>query len=81
MGEVRFEPKRPASRRRAILALIVGPILWLVALAIVAWLLDYTQAIQLGLAVTIGSFVLSIPFLLVQRAGRQRRERRYVDPR
>jgi ABC-type transport system involved in multi-copper enzyme maturation permease subunit len=76
---VRFEPLRPASRGRLVAGLILGPIMWLVALAVAAWLFAYGWAIQLGLVITIASFVLAFVFLAVLRRGRVREERRYVD--
>ena len=42
-----FEPLRPASRGRLIAAFVFGPMLWLAALIVAAWLLDYTGAIEL----------------------------------
>ena len=66
-----FEPLRPASRGRLILGLILGPVLWLVALIVVAATLHDTWAIQIGLIVTVGTFVLSLVALSFLRWRRQ----------
>jgi hypothetical protein len=75
----RFRPLRPASRPKLIAALVLGPILWLVALLVASWLLDHTDAIELGLLVTAVSFVFAAVVLSLLRLGRQREERRYAD--
>jgi hypothetical protein len=74
-----FRPLRPASRPKLIAALVLGPVLWLVALLVVAWLLDRTNAIELGLLVTAASFVIAAFVLSLLRLGRRREERRYAD--
>ena len=79
--QVQFEPIRPASRGRVIAAIVLGPILWLVALIAAAWLFDYSLAIALGLLVTAASFLVSLAALTLLRARRQRQERRYADGR
>ena len=76
---MRFEPMRTASAGRKVVAVVVGPILWLVGIAVTAWLLDYSSAIQFGLAVTVGAFLISLILLALLYASRRRRERRYVD--
>ncbi|MGH3024526.1 MAG: hypothetical protein ACRDNI_12785 [Gaiellaceae bacterium] len=75
----RFEPLRPASGWRLIAAFILGPLLWLVALAVAAWLIAESRAIEVGLLLTVASFLLSLIVLAVLRTGRRRQERRYVD--
>jgi hypothetical protein len=74
-----FRPLRPASRGRLIAAIIFGPVLWAIGLAVVAWLIEYTDAIQLGLLVMVVSFVLSAIVLSLIRHARLREERRYAD--
>ena len=69
----------PASGPKLIAALVLGPILWLVALLVASWLLDHTDAIELGLLVTAASFVLAAVVLSLLRFGRRREERRYAD--
>jgi len=61
-----------------IAALIFGPILWLIALIVVAWLVAYTWAIELGLLVALASFVVSLFVLALLRDGRRREERDYA---
>ena len=58
---------------------MLGPLLWLVALAVAAWFFEYTWAIAVGLAVTVASFVVALVVLALLRRGRVRQERRYVD--
>ena len=72
----RFVP-RPAGS--VIAALVLGPILWLVALIVAAWLFKYSWAIQLGLAVAAASFLLALLVLALLRRGRRRQEMRYAD--
>ena len=74
-----FRPLRPASRPKLIAALVLGPILWLVALVVASWLLGHTDAIELGLLVTAASIVLAAVVLSLLRVGRRREERRYAD--
>lgn len=74
-----FEPLRPASRGRLVLGLILGPVLWLVALLIVAATLRFTWAIELGLGVALATLALSLVALLFLRSRRVRQERRYAS--
>ena len=78
---MRFEPLHPASRRSLVAGVVLGPLLWLLLLAIAAWVFEYSWSIGLGLAVTVASFVVSLVVLAVLRAGRERQEKRYVDRR
>ena len=56
-----------------------GPILWLAALLLASWVLDQTNAIELGLVVTAASFVFAAVVLSLLRLARRREERRYAD--
>lgn len=76
---VRFEPLRPASRGSLIAAFTIGPLAWLVALVVTAWVLRYTSAIALALLVALGSWLVSMLVLCLVYAARRRRERRYAD--
>jgi hypothetical protein len=76
---VRFEPLRPASRGVMTAAFIVGPLAWLVALIVVAWVLSYTSAIALGLLVAVASFLVSLLVLVLVHAARRRQERRFAE--
>jgi membrane protein implicated in regulation of membrane protease activity len=75
---VQFEPLRPASRATLIVGVMLGPLLWLVVIAIAAAVFEYTWAIALGLAVTLASFVVSLIVLTLLRERRMREEERYV---
>jgi hypothetical protein len=77
--EDRFTPLRPASRPKLIAAFVLGPIAWLIALLLVCVVVERSDLIELGLIVTIASFVVAFVVLIVLRAGRRREERRYVD--
>jgi hypothetical protein len=70
---------RPASGPNLIAALVLGPILWVVALLLAAWLLDRSDAIELGLLIAAASFVFAAVVLSLLRLGRRREERRYAD--
>lgn len=79
LANPRFQPLRPAPRSRVIVAVLVGPLLWLVALLVAAVVLEQTNAIELGLLVTVVSFLLSLVVLLLLRAARRREEGRFAD--
>jgi hypothetical protein len=74
-----FRPLRPASGPKLIAALVLGPVLWVVALLLASWLLDRTNAIEIGLLITAASFVFAAVVLSLLRVGRRREERRYAD--
>ena len=74
--QVRFEPTRPATAGRIVAALILGSVLWIAAIAVTAVVLHRTSAIELGLAVTLGSFLVSMVLLGLLRAVRRREEER-----
>lgn len=76
---MRFEPLRAASRRRLIAGLILGPVIWLVTLMVVAYLLQNSWAIEAGILIALGSFVIGFGMLAILRQGRIRQERRYVE--
>ena len=77
-ARTQFRPLRIVSRTRMAITWIVGPLLWAVALASVAWISDRSDAIGLGLAIAAGSFVLGVLMLSLRRHGRLREERRYA---
>jgi hypothetical protein len=74
-----FRPLRPASGPKLVAALVLGPLLWVIALALASVLLDRTNAIELGLLVTAAAFVFAAVVLSLLRFGRRREERRYAD--
>jgi membrane-associated phospholipid phosphatase len=75
---VRFEPLRPASRKRILVGLVLGPFLWLVALVTVALVLHFSSAIELGLLIAFVSAVVSTILLVLLRQSRVRQEKRYA---
>jgi hypothetical protein len=78
LSTVQFEPLRPATRKRILLGLVIGPLLWLVSLVVVALVLHYTSAIELGLLVAAISAVVAAVALVLMRTGRVREEKRYA---
>jgi predicted membrane chloride channel (bestrophin family) len=76
---VHFEPLRPATRRRLVIGIVFGPLLWLIAFVVAAWLFASTFIIELALVITAASFVIAAVVLALLRAGREREARRYVD--
>jgi hypothetical protein len=74
----RFTPRRPASQVRLILAFVFGPVAWVVALLIASWLIDRTDAIEIGVLVTVTSAAVAFVILSLLRWSRGREERRYV---
>jgi uncharacterized membrane protein len=78
LSVVRFEPLRPASRKRMLLGIVIGPFLWLVGLITVAWVLHISSAIELGLLIALISAVVSTIVLVLLRQGRVRQEKRYA---
>ena len=74
-----FRPMRPASTPKRIAAVVVGPILWVMLLVIASWLLDHTNAIELGLLISTATFVFAAVVLSLLRLARRREERRYAD--
>ena len=61
-----------------LMAIVIGPFLWLVALITVAAVLHFTSAIELGLLIAFVSAVLSTIVLVLLRQGRVRQEKRYA---
>ena len=64
-----------------IAGVVIGPLLWLVVLALAAWVFEYSWAIALGLLVVVVSFIVALIVLSLLRAWRVRQEKRYVDSR
>ena len=62
-----------------IIGVVVGPLLWLVAIVAVAWFFEYSWAIGFGVLVTVSTFVLALVGLALLQAARVRQEKRYVD--
>jgi peptidoglycan/LPS O-acetylase OafA/YrhL len=76
-----FEPLNRVARRRLVFVAVAGPVMWVVALVVAAWIVETSDAIETGLAITVGSFVLALLVLSLLRLGRRREERRYLDRR
>ena len=69
-------PSSRCARPRAqlIAGIVLGPLLWLVALIVAAWLFEYSLAIRVGPPVTFAAFVVSLVVLTVlERAASGRR--------
>jgi hypothetical protein len=76
-----FQPLRPAKGARLVRAAVIGPVAWVIAWLVAAWLIERTNAIEFGLLVTLGSFVFAVPVLGLLHWGRNREERRFDDAR
>jgi len=76
--DVHFEPLHPATRRTLIVGFIVGPILWLVALSVAAFVFTSTEAVPIGIAVAVVSCLIAMIILNLLLSSRRRQERRYV---
>ena len=70
-----FDPLRPPSGRRKLWLLFLGPLVWVVALAIVAVAIHRTDLIGLGLLFAAASFVLGLALLIPARRRRLQEER------
>ena len=70
-----FDPLRPPSGRRKLWLLVLGPLVWVVALAIVAVTIHRTDLIGLGLLFAAASFVLGLALLIPARRRRMQEER------
>lgn len=75
----RFTPLHSASPARRALALLVGPLLWLVAIVVVSVVVDRVDAVEIGLRVALVAFVLSLPVSAFARRRRLREERDAQD--
>jgi len=70
-----FDPLRPPSGRRKLWLLVLGPLVWVVALAIMAVAIHRTDLIGLGLLFAAASFVLGLALLIPARRRRLQEER------
>ena len=76
-----FVPLRPVTRRQMIYRAVLGPMLWLVALVVVAIVVRRTDAILLGVIIAAAALGVSVVVLLLLRAGRNRERGRCADGR
>ena len=80
-GRKRFRPLRPASGTRLAAAIVLGPVAWVLLFLVTSWVVDYTEAIALGLLIAAISFMAGVIALSLLRWERHREERRYADGR
>lgn len=55
--------------------LLAGPLLWVVALEIVAFVAGQSDLIWIGILIAAGSFLVGLVFLLFMRSQRLKQER------
>jgi hypothetical protein len=72
-----FQPLRPAKGTKLVFAAVIGPVAWVIAWLVAAWLIYKDDAIEFGLLVTLGSFLFAVPVLGLLALGRRREERRF----
>lgn len=72
-----FRPLRPAKGTKLVLAAVIGPIAWVIAWLVAGWLIYKDDAIEFGLLVTLGSFLVALPVLGLLAWGRTREERHF----
>jgi len=74
-----FRPLRPVRRSKLVLAIAIGPVLWIAAFAVAAAVVDRTNAIELGLVIAAAAGAIAAVLLAVLARARQREEDRYAD--
>jgi Kef-type K+ transport system membrane component KefB len=74
-----FQPLRPARGTKLVLAAVLGPIAWVIAWMIVAVVVNRTNAIGIGILITVASFAIAVPVLRSLAWRRDREERRFAD--
>jgi hypothetical protein len=77
--ESRFQPLRPASLPRLILAAIFGPLVWALCILVAVLWVKPTDEILLGVLVAVLAFLIAVIVLLLLRRGRVREERNHVE--
>ncbi len=70
----RFVPLQPPPRSARVAVLIAGPLLWAVALAVVAIVIGQLEVVGVALLITAISFAVAVPLLLLARRRRLRDE-------
>ena len=65
-----FEPKSERSP-----AVVAGALLWVVAIAVVLWVIGHRNAVEIALVVTFGSILMWLVLLAAGRVRRGYRER------
>lgn len=72
----RFTPLQTASPGRRLLALGLGPVLWIGTIVVVGLVANRSDLIAYGLAATLIAFVVSIAICTTARFLRMRKEQR-----
>ena len=75
--EKHFRPLRPATGVRLVTAVILGPVVWVIAFVGTSIVVEMSDAIELGLLITVCSFATGFVILVVVRHARERERRRY----
>jgi hypothetical protein len=70
--ELQFEALRPATHRRRVVLLLVGPLLWLAGLVVVAIVLNRRDVIEIGFLIAGVTFLVGVVLLLLARRDRIR---------
>lgn len=73
----RFRPLGKIAPLEQVMLAIAAPLLWLIAFVVTSTVLEDTDAIELGLLIAAGSFLVALAVLILLRAGRRRQERRF----
>jgi len=71
-GSPQFSPKSQRSP-----AVVAGALMWVLAIAVVLWVIGHRNAVEIALAVTFGSILF---WFVLLAAGRARRVYRERDP-
>jgi hypothetical protein len=72
-----FRPLRPAKGAKLMAAVVIGPVAWVIAWLVAAWLIYRSDLIEFGLLVTAASFVFAFLVLGLLAWGRSREERQF----
>ena len=79
-ASAQFEPLQKASTLRHLLATIMGPVLWLVAIVVVGIVVEGRDSVEIGVTVTLISFSLSLVVSSIGHRRRLREEREAESP-
>jgi hypothetical protein len=71
-----FEPLQRGGRMKIALMFLCGPVLWLGALVVALFLTKHSNAIEIGLLISFGMFVISTIALFAIYTSRLRQEAR-----
>lgn len=69
-----FSPLRPAPRGKRVAVFVLGPLAWVVALAVLVRILRNDRAVEIGLLVALVSFVVALALLVLARSLHAREE-------